>query len=379
AALVRLDPKATQALSLLIERLKDPAGYVDCTEPLTRLGAEAVPALVVVLEDTTLAEPEETPERIRGRPARRAGFGARGRAVEVLGAIGPRVKGVLPALIKALDNEDVQQAAVYALAGMGDELPRLAMLRALEATSFNTRAGAAMVLCTRKDDRDRAVAVLLEAMGKGNDGLRIRAARALVQQRIATPAVLDALTKGLAKDTDPRAEEFATLLGQLGPAARPAAAALTAALKSPNKSVRLEAAIALSKIDPRVVAAVPVPLEAVREQGVGLGSRLGSGRPGTTQRRISLHAPHAEALLQYGTPAVEGLAALFADRTLKAPGRGRPPRGGRGGGGFPGGRGVAPGDDPRAAIAGLLAEFGEEARAAVPALKDGLKDPTAAV
>ena len=57
-----------------------------------------------------------------------------------------------------------------------------------------------------------------------------------------------------------------TLLGQLGPDARPAVATLTAALKSGNKAVRLEAAIALSKIDRRAVAAIPVLLEAVKEQ-----------------------------------------------------------------------------------------------------------------
>src|SRR5581483_1744901 len=268
--------------------------------------------------------------------------------------IGPEVEGVLPALLKGLGDENVQSAVIEAFRSF-KELPRAALRKALKSDNLNSRAGAAILLYGLEKEREQATPVLLEALAKATVPGRKNICRELVGQRIATPAVLDALAKGLAREEEPQAEEFARTLGLLGTEARPAVKALTAALKSSNKDVRRESAIALSYMDRKAVDAIPVLLEAVRQEDAF--------------RTL----PCRRALLRFGTPAVEGLVKLLGDRTFNA--QARPGRiGGPGGMGAPGvRRGTT--ISPRAGIATLLGELGEEAKSAIPALKEALKEP----
>ncbi len=183
-----------------------------------------------------------------------------------------------------------------------------------------------------------AIPVLIRAITDNDedDGVRMHAASALVemgpQAAEATPALIQAL-----KQRNERVAEWAVLiLGEIGPAAKDAVPALIDALKGGDWDMRCYAAEALGRIGPAAKAAVPALEEALKDK---------------KDKNVRFYA--AEALARLGLPD-RGLPVLIALLKGKS-------------------------WILRKYAAMALGEIGAPAKAAIPALREALKDKEADV
>lgn len=185
-------------IPVLKERLEDEKEdnrvRVAAVGALGNVGEEAIPILIETLRHEQLT--------------------IRSRAVDALAANGPKAKPAVPALIKALEDEQVREKVAYALAQMGKEAK--AAVPALIKT-----------LQDQKPEVRRAAGSALSAIGP--DAVR---------------ALADAL-----QSKDPLARKAAAnALGSFGRDAQSAVAMLEKAGQDENQAVRDEAAKALKKI-----------------------------------------------------------------------------------------------------------------------------------
>jgi HEAT repeat protein len=204
-------------------------------------GPEAVPVLSYLLGD--------------GDPAvcRHAAYG--------LQHIGPAARDAVPALARALKNPDrrVGQQVAQTLTLLGPEAADAvpALTEALQDQDESLQVHAALALGKIGPAARAAVpvlAALLAAEGNAPGGeqtkLRVYVAQALwrIDRRsdLAVPALLAAM-----KDKNSAYRGFvAAILGEIGPEARPAVAALVQIAKDPGGVGRDDAVEALKKIDP---------------------------------------------------------------------------------------------------------------------------------
>jgi HEAT repeat protein len=174
-----------------------------------------------------------------------------------LSQLGVKAKPALPALLKALDDDDKQMwsSVMAAIAAMGPEAKEVVPVliervdgrkgkgRRERDVSFGVMR-VAYVLSRMGPD---AIPPLIAALGENDLGLHLVAARALGSMGPAAHDAAPALIKNLA---DPQAsvrDESAQALGLIGPAAGPA---LVSALQDSDALRRAGAATALAGMDP---------------------------------------------------------------------------------------------------------------------------------
>jgi hypothetical protein len=147
-------------------------------------------------------------------------------------------------------------------------------IRGLQSEDAEQRREAVEVLARRGAGAREAVPALLKVMRTDPvDDLRGEAAAALgdilaklgPEGREAVPALTEALA-----DKDPRTRErAAAVLGRMGGNARDAVPALVKALRDEYGTVRKEAAAALRAIDPEAAAEALRRVDADKEAGAG--------------------------------------------------------------------------------------------------------------
>jgi len=235
--------------------------------------------------------------------------------------MGPQAGDAVPALIGALRDVRIREAALGALEKIGLETPEAAQALLEILTIEGLR-----VFATRNLERIGGVAVapLIEALNNADANIREVAAR---------------------------------ILGNIGPQAVEAVPALTTALKDPDRRVRIQAAVALGRIGPEAKEAVPALFEAlkdpmVREAGKDALERIGVDSNEAipilieTLQHKDMRTYAAEGLLRIGPDAVPELI-----RALKGE--------------------YGP---VREYAAWILGKMGPNAKEAIPALTDALWD-----
>ncbi len=252
--------------------------------------------------------------------------GTRRDAAYQLQRLGPAAKPALPALIKALDDDDKQvwSSAVTAIAALGpaatDAIPKL--IGALDTSALRGRRqrdGRQLVMRSAYALSRMGPAVippLVEALGKEDAGLRIGAAHALGPMGAEARAAIPLLVTNLADGRDPVREESALALSQIGPAAGPA---LVVALSDGDARRRSGAALALAQMTPPFPAAgTPVEQALGQEKDKLVRAALLAAVP-----KVGLEPARSLALL---LPAVLGddealrhaaLNAVLGQRALR--------------------------------------------------------------
>jgi HEAT repeat protein len=198
-------------------------------------------------------------KRLRSKDA-----GARRRAAEDLGEVGPEAKAALPALTAALKDEDgrVRVEAAEALWRVGGKAdPAVgALAEALKGPDAGVRELAAEVLWEMGAGAKGAAGALARALKDKDVRVRRDAAEALWRIGPGAGPAVKALT-GALKDEDAAVRRGAAgALGALGPAAKPAVEALRRALKDKDLSTRHFAARALVRVGDRGAKAEAAPV-----------------------------------------------------------------------------------------------------------------------
>lgn len=293
----------------------------------------------------------------------------REKAAGALGEFGPLAAKAIPALegiLKTDKEPPVREAAVKTLAGMAlaarpvyptlldvartdtEASVRREALRALVAVDHSWHiqvvAGKETVSAVQIFDVMAPVdagvlAVALESLRDADEHVRQGAAETLALIGPQTEKVISALADAL-KDTDAAVRQAAVQsLGLMERASRPAVPAIAKLLKDESPTVRLNAAIALWQIDRRVEETLPVLVAALKTPAKGRQPRLSSfASAGKTD-----------------TPEVSLQALLFSDdEDLLS-------------------------DDTLRKVLEVLGEMGPQARSALPAVKELLKDRSAEV
>jgi HEAT repeat protein len=237
---------------------------------------------------------------------------ARREAAYQLQRLGPAAKLALPALIKALNDEDKQvwTLAITAITALGpeakDAIP--ALIEDLNTSGLRGRRqrDARQVVMRTSYALTRigpaAIPALLDALRQEDAGLRGGAARALGPLGAEARAAIPLLVNNLADGRDPVREETMAALGLIGPEA---GLPLIAALGDGDARRRASAALALAQIVP-----------PFREAGTPVEQALGGEKD--PQVRAALLA----ALPKLGVEPARGLALLIPaivgeDETLR--------------------------------------------------------------
>jgi HEAT repeat protein len=231
---------AEVAVPSLMRALRDPDNWVSAlaAEALGQMGEaadEAVPALVRSLGHLN-------PQ-------------VRANAAAALGKMGPAAAGARTALEKACGDEDgaVRAEALRAVAAVGastvtSEQVALAGLRDADPV---VRAAAVESLGRRGTAGAEARAEVLRLLEDANDQVKVQAARVLPALTGPEPAVIDALCRRLREDDSAWVQMHAAgALGDLGPAAAAAGAALLWAAQTGAEEVRDQAMRAIARVQP---------------------------------------------------------------------------------------------------------------------------------
>jgi len=213
---------------------------------LGEAAAPAVPALVVALGD---------PER-----------SVRAAAAWALGNVGPAAAAGVPALRRLLGDEDpfLRAGAAFALGGMGAEahaaVPALVARLDDPDERVRFRASDALASIGPSIDSVEALVQIVERVQSPGRGMAAEVLGRLGHEAASAVPQLIAATSDRRPDVRWRA---VWALGQIGPAAKPAALALRIALADPD--VRWRAAEALGGIGPGAVEAVPELVALLRD------------------------------------------------------------------------------------------------------------------
>lgn len=334
-AIGSIGPEANAAVPALIEHLKDTDIYVrwNTAYAMGLIGPkahQAVPDLVQALMDNDSS--------------------VRCRAAQALGRIGPPPKEVRSVLVRALKDENkyVRIYAASALAGIDPALTAKAVLPVLlESLRHRGRPGdqtwlvrlrAAQALARIGPDAKGAIPALRKALKDEKEQVRTHAASALagIEPALTAEAVLPVLIE-LLEHPGPWGGQgwcvrfrAAEALGRIGADAKPAIPALREALTDDHEDVREAAAEALGKIAPAAKEVAPALERALKDEDKFVRCAAGA------------------ALAKLGLPG-KGLPVLIGAMEDILP-------------------------YPRAVAARMLGEVGPPAKAAIPALKQALKD-----
>ncbi len=201
--------------------------------------AQAVPALIIALEDPSVAVRHE--------------------ALLALQRIGPPAQDSIPAFQKLLtsDHALIRTQAARALGLLGAEAePALRELTAaLKDQDISVRHEAAAAIGAIGPGAEPAVPALVEALNDDH-AMKIQAAHALARIGAGSVSRLGAIVKDKG-----RGRWAVSILGELGPAAAPAVDSLRAALKSATDEFAREIMRTLGRIGPDAAAAAPELIE----------------------------------------------------------------------------------------------------------------------
>ena len=265
-ALGAFGPAAKDAIPALTELLKQDQGpnRVIVAETLAKVDPRN-PAAISALEET--AQGHNLPPR--------QGMLLRQDAIRALGRLGPDAQAALPVLEKILASGD----------------PSL-------------RLETAIALARVGGDLQAVLPVLLAVIRDRTNSYRARTLEALSQVHTADLAVIATLVQ-LLSEVQPARVTAAEILGRMGTAAQSAVPALTVLLKASDPETRLQAALALWRIDGRTAETVPVLVAAL----TSLGTPRPEGTPGPPPPPPCRQA--AEALAEMGPAARAAEPALL--------------------------------------------------------------------
>jgi len=177
----------------------------------------------------------------------------------------------MPLLIKGLDHEN--DSVHYEFTTAINNWPELAMphlVSGIRNDNARIRAGAAYAMRSypyRKNPNLQASAIksLVPALEDRDVEVRLRAAESLLSlEAVQVKDTIAVFIACLSDDLPRRRGRAASSLGRIGPAATPAIPALLKTLRDTTFQVRVEAAIAITKIESRQASAVlPVLKESI--------------------------------------------------------------------------------------------------------------------
>lgn len=202
-------------------------------------------------------------------------------AIDALGQAGPDAKrAAFPIALLLKDRSaKIRAHAAHALQGIGPPATEFAMdlVKAAGDPDPHVRREAVMALYYTRAEPKVAIPVLSKSLEDSDPAIRVAALDALTSiGDAAVPTLTGALEK-------PALRYWAALaLGELGDKAKPAVAALTAALKDDQPVTRREVLVALARIGPDASAAVPaiIPLLDDKDKAVAHAAAFALGRMG---------------------------------------------------------------------------------------------------
>lgn len=220
-------------------------------------------------------------------------------AAEKLGKLGPEAGEAVPALLQAAADIDgtVRKAAIEALNAIDPSWWTSA--RAVE-----TAPALVLLLGNRSEAIEQAAFSLLCKMGslavpalvaalrdKDKESRQVSAARILGRTGSAAATAVPALAQALASDSSSVRKATAEALGQVGPAAEAALPALTLALNDWNPTVRQAAARSLSALGLAAEPAVPALIQRLPDE-------VDEVRQAATAALATVGAPAVPALIE---------------------------------------------------------------------------------
>lgn len=235
-ALIDLDPDPEIARPLIKKAMEEASPEVldDILDAVAALGEKAVPRLIVALEAKQV----------------------RAEAAAIIARIGPKAKAAVPALAKALadDNPETRNEVLFALAAIGpaakSALPQIA--DALGDSEAAVRYGACYALGRIGPAAKSAEAKLQANLTGEDESLAMVSAWALARINPDSPQTaknsVPVLIMALAELDVSTRVQAADSLRRLGPLAKDAAAALKKAQEDEDRAVRSAAAKALEAI-----------------------------------------------------------------------------------------------------------------------------------
>ena len=267
-AIGEIGPKAESAKSILLLRLLDPGAIGPSARPLEEalagIGKAAVPDLMKHLEGPSKS--------------------TRIRCIETLGLIGPDAGPAVPSLVQQLRSAKDDQAYLQVIL---DALRRIGRGAKSAAPALNEMLPSELRQAsdTNHYTRKRLIKALI---GIGDPPV------ALLLRELAGPA---------------RRYAVVEMLGEIGPGARSAVPTLVAMLndKNSDSEVRVETAIALSRIDPLHPMGVPALIGSIDDDS---GAFLALARLGSAAS-AALPELEARSLMQGTLFQVDALGAAI--------------------------------------------------------------------
>ncbi len=251
-ALGEIGPEAVSAIPALATALEeDDSDYVAAraVEALGKIGdPKAIPVLITALEN------EDDYVRMN--------------AVNALEAFGPRAKAAIPALVRALKNDEANACFVAQALGAIDAegISTPVLTAALGNEDSDMRRFAAFGLSRMGRKAGAAEKALHDGLRDTDLGARIAAAQAYWSVSGKADEAVGALRAVLQTPHDWLVQMWAAgALAEIGPAAKAAVPELIACLKSDARYLVSSSAEALGKIGPEAASAVPA-LAAQLEQ-----------------------------------------------------------------------------------------------------------------
>lgn len=414
-ALIAIRPGPQVMLPLMIKLMEDPdaAVHARVLNAITEAGEAAVPGLIQALQNDKVAFWACIVLRGMG-PAAKAAVPAlveklkdanpeiRREAALALGAIGEAAISAVPDIAATLGDEHVAGAATYVLGALG-KVPADAerKIRANAAGDDKSLSTISLWTLARvhpedKELRREATEKIVERLKDQDPHVRVVAARALAALAPAPEITVPIFEKAL-KDADattvqhaldalaslgaqavprlidilekhkPLRVQVVYTLGQIGPTAAPASAALAKLVTDDDMNVATEAALALGKIGPAAKDAVPALCAALQKEGTNahalivalgdIGPDAAAAEPlllkamGSKHGSLAVIAASAFTEIQPGsaTAAAKAIPVLVAGLGDALP-------------------------ETRKTAAEALAELGPLAREAVPALQKAAQD-----
>jgi HEAT repeat protein len=185
-----------------------------------------------------------------------------------LANLGPAAKEALPALRQATKGKDkaLRATAAYAIWRIDAEVeaPVRTLIDVLNSKNeHRSHWEAALWLHEMGPAAGDAVPALCEALAKGDDELRQKAAEAIAAIRSQADVAVPALTRALRDPYWYVRSSAAEALGEFGAEAKPAIPQLADALKDNDGHVKAAAALALWRIEGKTEPAVAVLIETL--------------------------------------------------------------------------------------------------------------------
>ncbi len=310
---IRPDPKVMLPIFIKLMDDSDPGVHARILNAITDIGEPAVPRLIEALKNEKAAYWACIVLRGMGPTAKAAAPALAGMlkdprpeireaAVLALGAIGDAAAAFVPQIAAALNDENVRDEATFVLGELGNIPPDAEQkIRANIKSDDKSLSTVSLWALARvhpddKELRRQATEQIVDRLKDQDPNVRVVAARALAALPVAPEITIPALEKAL-KGADATTVQYAldalaTLgapavprlvdalekhkqlrvqvaytLGQIGPAAAPAADALAKLVADDDLNVATEAALALGKIGPGAKSAVPALCAALQKEG----------------------------------------------------------------------------------------------------------------